>query len=162
MAPGQDSIAESDMLPPRQEDRNDRYSRRYRNEDRYQEQDRDYGDRYEDYDRNERDQDYDRPPQYDPQRPSERYRKEERNRYPEQQRQQSDRRTLSLQVQPSDATIYIDGNYYGTSEDGHVEVMLPDGMHKIEVVRPGYESFTKDVLVGPNAASSMTIMLEKK
>ena len=31
---------------------------------------------------------------------------------------------MTLQVQPSDATIYIDGNYYGPGDGGQVQVML--------------------------------------
>lgn len=69
---------------------------------------------------------------------------------------------MTLQVQPSDATIYIDGNYYGPGDSGQVKVMLPDGAHKIEVVRPGYETFTKDVQVNDHSTSTITIVLEKK
>lgn len=69
---------------------------------------------------------------------------------------------MTLQVQPSDATIYIDGTYYGTSDGGNAQVMLTDGPHKIEVVRPGYETFEKNIQVGENFTSSMTIMLQKK
>jgi hypothetical protein len=71
-------------------------------------------------------------------------------------------RTFNLQVQPADATVYIDGTYYGSGEAGQVAVMLPDGAHKLEVVRPGYATFTKDIQVGQNATPTMTVMLQKK
>ena len=76
---------------------------------------------------------------------------------------ESGKRQLTLQVQPTDATVYIDGTYYGsTGSGGNVEVLLPDGSHRVEVVRPGYESFEKDVLIGANSPSSLTVMLKKK
>ncbi len=76
---------------------------------------------------------------------------------------QSDRPAFILQVEPRDATVYIDGNYYGnadTDNSGEVQVLLPPGMHKVEVVRPGYESFSQDVDTGKE--SRLVVQLQKK
>lgn len=135
---GDDNISDQDMRADRDRghDRDD-YDRNYRNEDQYQNRDRNY----------------------DQRRPSERSRDEYRG--PAEQ-DHSGQRELTLQIQPGDATIYVDGNYYGTGKDGGVRVRLTNGSHRIEVVRPGYQSFEKDIQVNENSVSSMTIMLEKK
>lgn len=147
MQPGDDNISEQDMLPKDTGDRR-------RDDDRYQ----DRGPSpYPDQDR---DSDRAPNPNYDPRRPSERY--NHGGDVTMQPQQNSGRRQMTLQVQPADATVYIDGTYYGTSDGGQVQVTLGDGPHKIEVVRPGYESFEKDIQVNENSVSSMTIMLQKK
>ncbi|HSP06193.1 MAG TPA: PEGA domain-containing protein [Acidobacteriota bacterium] len=151
MQPGEDRIAEQDMRP-KNDDRGG-YVPRNRSDDRYRDRDP-YSDRDEGEDRGS-----DRDREYDPQRPSERYHLE--GNMPAQE-DRSGKREMTLQVQPSDATIYIDGTYYGTSDGGNAQVMLTDGPHKIEVVRPGYETFEKNIQVGENFTSSMTIMLQKK
>ena len=72
---------------------------------------------------------------------------------------------MTFQVEPKDATIYIDGNYYGTADgqnNNEIQVLLADGSHRLEVVRPGYASFSKDILVNQTATHSITIQLEKK
>jgi PEGA domain len=81
------------------------------------------------------------------------------------QKQDSNRLTLALTVHPIDATIYIDENYYGTSDanqNGQVLVLLPAGTHKIEVVRPGYESYSKEIQVDPQSRNNLDIQLQKK
>jgi PEGA domain len=81
------------------------------------------------------------------------------------QPQNNDRRPLVLRVTPKDATIYIDENYYGTADvnsSGTVQVLLPPGIHKIEIVRPGYESFTQEVKMELNAENKLDVNLQKK
>jgi hypothetical protein len=77
----------------------------------------------------------------------------------------NNRLTLALKVTPPDATIYIDENYYGTADGnstGTVLALLSVGTHKIEIVRPGYESFTQEIEVGPNATNKLDVQLQKK
>ena len=81
------------------------------------------------------------------------------------QPQNNDRRPLVLRVSPKDATIYIDENYYGTADvnsSGTVQVLLPPGIHKIEIVRPGYESFAQEVEIELNAENKLDVNLQKK
>lgn len=52
--------------------------------------------------------------------------------------------TLTLDVAPGDASVYVDGEFYGkASQVSRVE--LPAGRHRIEVVRPGYRTEEADV-----------------
>jgi hypothetical protein len=72
---------------------------------------------------------------------------------------------ITIQVEPKDATIYIDGTYYGTADaqsSNQIQVLLAKGNHKLEVVRPGYESFAKEFDVNETATRDITIQLEKK
>lgn len=72
--------------------------------------------------------------------------------------------TLYLQVEPADATIYIDGNYYGTANQGvsELRVLLPKGSHKIELVRPGYRSYSNNVELGPGSDNHLNVTLEPR
>lgn len=56
--------------------------------------------------------------------------------------------TLSLQVHPSSAEVYVDGERWnGVAEAGRLAIRLPEGRHRIEVKMPGYRTFVEDVLV---------------
>jgi hypothetical protein len=55
---------------------------------------------------------------------------------------------LHLIVKPADAAVYVDGAFRGNAEDV-AELELPPGKHRVEVVRPGYVTFEKDIALGP-------------
>ncbi|MCI0613733.1 PEGA domain-containing protein [bacterium] len=161
MHPGNDVIPDNEMRLPESEYRDqDRYQDRYQDQGRYQNQ--------------ERDREYNRgyaPPDQD-------YRPEDRDQYNRNiepygsdgqqegyQQNSAGKTMMTFQVEPRDATIYIDGNYYGTADgqnNNEIQVLLADGTHRLEVVRPGYASFSKDILVNNTATHSITIQLEKK
>jgi hypothetical protein len=68
--------------------------------------------------------------------------------------------SLSLDVRPRDAAIYIDGKPY--PQAGRDDVRLAGGMHRLEVVRPGYSSFERDVEIKPGKTVDLDVRLEKK
>jgi len=189
MQPGNDAIPENEMRLPESEYR--KYS--YRDQNRYQDQDRNQGNR----DQDDRDREYDRryppPPDQQPQdRDDDQY---DRNIEPQQPQQpygtdgnhgtaygtdggygtdgqqesyqpnSPGKTMMTFQVEPKDATIYIDGDYYGSVDgqnNNEIQVLLADGSHRLEVVRPGYATFSKDIQVNNTATHSLTIQLEKK
>jgi hypothetical protein len=54
--------------------------------------------------------------------------------------------TLRLRVEPSDASIYLDGRFIGTAEelsDLRSGLIVDAGTHRLEVVRPGWRSETR-------------------
>jgi hypothetical protein len=65
---------------------------------------------------------------------------------------------LRLEVLPDDASIYIDGQFYGTSIDLR-SIKMPAGMHRIEVVRPGYATVERDVEVKPDQTADFAVEL---
>lgn len=142
MTPGNDTLADEQMKPQR-----DPHDEQYGNN---RDQDRNYGQNNQP----NRDQgpDQDRGYQRD-----ENYGRQENERG-------GNTQTLYLQVEPADATIYIDGNYYGTAAEGPAEmkVLLPRGSHKIEIVRPGYRAYSNTVELGPGSDDHLNVTLEPK
>jgi hypothetical protein len=174
MHPGNDTIAENEMVLPRSEQQ--QYSRRQY--DPYR------GNRpqYNPYERPDgRDQQYERrPPQpqdndgynnpnndgyNNPNNDGYNNPNQDDSYYGNQQNQRSDRPELILNVEPDDATVYIDGNYYGTANEngrGELRVLLPEGVHKIEVVRPGFDTFSQDVTVGRDHDNRLSVTLNRR
>ncbi len=68
---------------------------------------------------------------------------------------------LTLAVRPLDATIYVDGRFRGTGRDAST-LQLPEGRHRLEVVRPGFRTYTRDVDVNDDAPIQLSIILERR
>jgi hypothetical protein len=177
MQPGNDVIPDNEMRLPESEYRDqDRYQDRYQDQGRYQnqERDREYNRGYpppdQDYQPEDRNQDqYNRnvePYGSDGQTYGSNGQTYGSDGQQEGYQQNSAGKTMmTFQVEPRDATIYIDGNYYGTADgqkNNEIQVLLANGTHRLEVVRSGYASFSKDILVNNTATHSITIQLEKK
>jgi hypothetical protein len=138
--PGEDTIA-SDQMRPEPDPRDSQYSRSPREPAPYR-----------DYKRTPRDN---RPPENEPSR---------RYDNPENERETGNQ-TIFLQVQPADATIYIDDNYFGTAgaqDSDALKVVLTEGTHKLEIVRPGYRPYSQLLEVGPTTNNHMNVTLESK
>jgi len=66
--------------------------------------------------------------------------------------------TLRLDVNPPDASVYVDGEFRGAGR--RVEnLRLAPGRHRIEVVRPGYRTVEREVDVRPGEISRVEIDL---
>ncbi len=66
---------------------------------------------------------------------------------------------LQLDVQPADATIYVDGQFRGTASVDSVLDLAP-GRHTVEIVRPGYQTEQRMVDVRIGEARSLSIALQ--
>ena len=167
LIPGEDVIPESEMRLSPQEaprsrdyDRNNNYDRQRNHDDDYNDDNGQFG---SNGGSNGRDEQFDR-----------RGQSAQRDQYNSEpapleyelgEQAQSGKTMFTIQVEPKDATIYIDGTYYGTGDaqsSNQIQVLLANGTHKLEVVRPGFESFSKDFVVNESAARNITIQLEKK
>jgi hypothetical protein len=51
---------------------------------------------------------------------------------------------LRLSVTPADASVYVDGAFMGSAEAA-AELALAPGAHRIEVVRPGYDPWVREI-----------------
>ena len=72
---------------------------------------------------------------------------------------------LSLTLEPSDASVYLDGRFLGTAGDLarlHSGLILDAGEHRLEVVRPGYESKTVEFEVEPGEEARISVELERQ
>jgi len=70
-----------------------------------------------------------------------------------------------LTVQPVDASIYIDGQFWGTLENTRKRlgvIRLNAGHHVIEITRPGYVSMKQEVLVETEKDFALNIQLDKE
>jgi PEGA domain-containing protein len=71
-----------------------------------------------------------------------------------------ERGTLRLAVSPTDASIYVDGTFRGTGDDLR-RLSLPEGRHRIEVVRPGYRTVERDVEVQAGETEEVDVDLPR-
>jgi hypothetical protein len=78
----------------------------------------------------------------------------------EERREARDLGTVRVDVRPSDATIYVDGEFYGSGRRAG-NIALPPGRHRIEVVRPGYRTVEREVEVLPGRTETLAIDLER-
>jgi hypothetical protein len=67
---------------------------------------------------------------------------------------------LRLTVRPSDASVYVDGEFRGTA--ARLETLwLPPGRHRLEVVRPGFRTYDRYVDISREAPASVEVELER-
>ena len=72
--------------------------------------------------------------------------------------------TLHLGVEPSDASVYLDGRFIGTAEElsGLRSGLIVDaGSHRLEIVRPGYRSDTRTFEAVSGREVGLTVALEE-
>lgn len=67
---------------------------------------------------------------------------------------------LSLEVQPEQAAVYVDGAFRGTGKDVD-DLNLPPGRHRVEVVAPGFKTFDREVEVKSGDTEELTIELQR-
>jgi hypothetical protein len=71
--------------------------------------------------------------------------------------------SLSLNVTPAEAAIYIDGKFWGLApEQGKIEnLRLKPGQYVFEVFKPGFSAYKKEVAVPKQEKFTLTIALQK-
>ncbi len=67
---------------------------------------------------------------------------------------------LRLSVQPDDASIYVDGAFRGTARQLRM-LRLEAGPHRVEVVRPGFKTWERDVDVKPGDSTNVDVTLDR-
>jgi hypothetical protein len=76
----------------------------------------------------------------------------------EDDRENAEAGTLRLDLKPSDASVYVDGEFRGAGR--RVEnLRLAPGRHRIEVVRPGYRTVEREIDVRPGDNNRVEIEL---
>jgi hypothetical protein len=69
---------------------------------------------------------------------------------------------LKMRVRPDDAVVYLDGKFLGRADEVtglHGAVPVPEGKHRIEVVRPGFATRVVEVEVEVGRAANVTVDL---
>ena len=68
--------------------------------------------------------------------------------------------TLSIQVRPPDAEIFIDGERWNASaESGPLQVQLPPGTHRVEVRSAGRQTFSREITIRAGETTPLNIAL---
>ncbi|HET7290835.1 MAG TPA: PEGA domain-containing protein [Vicinamibacteria bacterium] len=67
---------------------------------------------------------------------------------------------LRFDVRPGDASVYVDGAFRGAARELR-SLELPAGSHRIEIVRPGYRTFERDVSVSEGESVDLSADLER-
>jgi hypothetical protein len=67
---------------------------------------------------------------------------------------------LDLSVRPEDASVYVDGAFRGSGREAS-SLKLAPGRHRIEIVRPGYQTLEREVEIVPGEPTSLKVELEK-
>jgi hypothetical protein len=68
--------------------------------------------------------------------------------------------TISLRVQPGDASVYIDGELWrGPQGQDRLVIQLDEGSHRVRVEKDGFQSFSVDVDVRAGETTSFNVTL---
>ena len=74
--------------------------------------------------------------------------------------QRTDFGTLSVQVRPADAEIFIDGERWtGSETTGPLQVQLSPGLHRVEIRSPGHQPFMRQVTIRPGETTPINVSL---
>jgi PEGA domain-containing protein len=70
---------------------------------------------------------------------------------------------LVVRVQPADAEILVDGERWrGPAGEERLVIQLPEGPHRIEIQKDGFERFTSDVQVRRGETSPLNVSLSRR
>jgi hypothetical protein len=75
------------------------------------------------------------------------------------------RALLRLDVEPLDAAVYLDGEFLARADEIsrlHGALPVATGVHRIEIVRPGYRSRVVDVDVAGDEPVRLAVVLERE
>lgn len=67
--------------------------------------------------------------------------------------------TLALRVQPADAEILIDGERWNRPSGERLVVELAPGTHRVEVRKPGFDTYSTEVTIKAGQATSLNVSL---
>ena len=71
--------------------------------------------------------------------------------------------TLSIRVQPSGAEVWIDGERWdGPDAAQRLVVQVADGPHRVEIKRPGFDTFSTDVDVRRGETTTLNVSLLRR
>ena len=72
---------------------------------------------------------------------------------------------LRLEVHPADAAVYLDGEFLARADELnrlHGAIPVAQGVHAVEVVRPGYVGQTVNVEVGGDEPAKFRVELDRQ
>ncbi len=100
---------------------------------------------------------------YEMDRPRVRERSADRSRRDDRRDVRQEPGRLTLEIEPVDASIYLDGRFLGTGDEVsrlHSGLIVAPGEHTLEVVRPGFASEEIPFSIDPGEEASLEVVLE--
>ncbi|MGC4085540.1 MAG: PEGA domain-containing protein [Vicinamibacterales bacterium] len=76
-------------------------------------------------------------------------------------RTRGDYGTLSLRIQPGDATVIVDGQEWDADASGPLTIELPEGTHDVEVRQDGFAPFHRTVRVRAGNVTTLNVSLSR-
>jgi hypothetical protein len=67
--------------------------------------------------------------------------------------------TLAIRVQPADAIVLIDGERWQSSAQDRLIVNVPEGPHRIEIRKDGFDTYSTDVTVAQGQTLPINVSL---
>jgi hypothetical protein len=68
--------------------------------------------------------------------------------------------TLAIRVQPADAEVLIDGEQWrGPAPQDRFEIRVPEGVHRVDVQKAGYLSYSTEVRVRRGETTTLNVAL---
>ena len=104
-------------------------------------------------------QDY--PPQDDPREPGDRV-PAPRRADPDQPASSSQYGSLAVRVQPLDAEVIVDGEPWQSPDAGSITLQLSEGVHRVEVRKAGYRTYSAEVRIRRGDPTSVNVSLTRQ
>jgi hypothetical protein len=71
--------------------------------------------------------------------------------------------TLAIRVQPANATVLIDGERWdGPQGQDRLTVELPEGAHRVQIQREGFEAYSSDVTIRRDETTPLNVSLHTR
>ena len=70
--------------------------------------------------------------------------------------------SLAVRVQPLDAEVLVDGESWQSPEAGSLTLQLSEGVHRVQVRKQGYRTYSAEVRVRPGNATSVNVSLSRE
>jgi len=70
---------------------------------------------------------------------------------------------LSVRVQPPDAEVWVDGErWQWPGDEPRLVVQVPEGRHRVEVAKEGFDTFSTEVDVRPGETTTLNVSLLRR
>ena len=69
--------------------------------------------------------------------------------------------SLAVRVQPFDAEVFVDGESWQSPEAGSITLQLSEGVHRVEVRKQGYRTYSAEVRVRRGDSTAVNVSLSR-
>ena len=70
--------------------------------------------------------------------------------------------SLAVRVQPLDAEVLVDGETWQSPDAGNITLQLSEGVHRVEVRKAGYRTYSAEVRVRRGDSTAVNVSLSRQ